>query len=760
MKSGTVQRATARPKRRSKTSTVDYTRILDNIERDSSSEDEIVDYDSQQVDMSSEDDASLPDIALSDSDEEEDDEESQDGEDVELYNEAYDDMYVDGDDDDGLSGAGKNPNESNREADYEKIPRAAFKDPDEERKRLPIKMTDGRLVHVEPDFPDTKDDEDAEKESVTSEKQFLSSVPTKLSSSFATTTESAPPLTKKQYLIQKKVELAELAQRVIEEPEKEVMVLKRLLNIATEEVDHAVLSKLSLLSLLAVYQDIIPDYMIRSLTSKEKSTKVTKEVKQRRQFEEALVRYYQRYLQLLDTIIQDPTRHFPTGSTHTTPNSLAEVAVQCLCELLVKAPHFNFRLNVLTTLVARLTDKQYTLIPQMCAQAIIQLFQMDESGQYSLDTVRLLTKMIKTRNYDVHEEVIKLLLHLRLRDELNPDVIRGSDNNQANSVTGKKRKLLQPVNDAGKPMHMSKKMKKAQKRTKDLVKDLELANAEYTREEKEKFHTETLKLVFVTYLRVLKNQGHKRLLPAVLEGLAKFSHLISVDYFNDLLVLLRRIMTGDHVLDVGGGDLEHDNLDAVASGSTSPRLPVRLSLLCVVTAFQLLSGQGEALNLDLQAFYTHLYAIIPDLVGHPTLEAPLQSNTTNQTMITQAAEVDSEADLLLKALEILFFKRERVPMDRAAAFAKRIIMTCVYFPPNVAAKCIALVRMLVTKYPRLDQLLSSTETLSSGIYHRELPDPDLCNPFATCMWEIHALLKHYHPKVREETRALLRQCRN
>ncbi|KAJ1948084.1 hypothetical protein IWQ62_006947 [Dispira parvispora] len=303
-------------------------------------------------------------------------------------------------------------------------------------------------------------------------------------------------------------------------------------------------------------------------------------------------------------------------------------------------------------------------------------------------------------------------------------------------------------------------MKKAQKRNKDLVKDLELANAEYTREEKEKFHTETLKLVFVTYLRVLKNQGHKRLLPAVLEGLAKFSHLISVDYFNDLLVLLRRIMTGDHVLDVGGGDGEHNNLDTVGSGSTSPRLPVRLSLLCVVTAFQLLSGQGEALNLDLQAFYTHLYAVIPDLACHPTLEAPHQSHATNQAITTQAAGVDSEADLLLKALEILFFKRERVPMDRAAAFAKRILMTCVHFPPNVTVKCIALVRMLVTKYSRLDQLLSSTETLSSGIYHLELPDPDLCNPFASCMWEIHALLKHYHPKVREETRALLRQCKN
>lgn len=55
-------------------------------------------------------------------------------------------------------------------------------------------------------------------------------------------------------------------------------------------------------------------------------------------------------------------------------------------------------------------------------------------------------------------------------------------------------------------------------------------------------HTEILKFLFVIYFRVLKT-GHKTaLLPAVLKGLAKFSHLINVDFFGDLMSCLETLL--------------------------------------------------------------------------------------------------------------------------------------------------------------------------------------------------------------------------
>ena len=48
--------------------------------------------------------------------------------------------------------------------------------------------------------------------------------------------------------------------------------------------------------------------------------------------------------------------------------------------------------------------------------------------------------------------------------------------------------------------------------------------------------------MFVTYFRVLKTAGHSPLLPPVLEGLAKFAHLINVDFFSDLMAALQTLL--------------------------------------------------------------------------------------------------------------------------------------------------------------------------------------------------------------------------
>ena len=48
--------------------------------------------------------------------------------------------------------------------------------------------------------------------------------------------------------------------------------------------------------------------------------------------------------------------------------------------------------------------------------------------------------------------------------------------------------------------------------------------------------------MFVTYFRVLKTVGHSPLLSPVLEGLAKFAHLINVDFFSDLMAALQTLL--------------------------------------------------------------------------------------------------------------------------------------------------------------------------------------------------------------------------
>jgi nucleolar complex protein 3 len=120
-----------------------------------------------------------------------------------------------------------------------------------------------------------------------------------------------------------------------------------------------------MLSQLAVFKDIIPGYRIRALTSKEREEKVSQMVARTRDWEQGLVVVYQAYLRSLDQELKGksnlilqcdvflPTQIIPAKT------SLAEVALQCMCTLLVEVTHFNFRTNLIGSIVSRLSKKSW-----------------------------------------------------------------------------------------------------------------------------------------------------------------------------------------------------------------------------------------------------------------------------------------------------------------------------------------------------------------------------------------------------------------
>jgi nucleolar complex protein 3 len=77
-------------------------------------------------------------------------------------------------------------------------------------------------------------------------------------------------------------------------------------------------------------------------------------------------------------------------------------------------------------------------------------------------------------------------------------------------------------------------------------------------------------------------------LPTVLKGLAKFSHLINADLVLDLLECLKLLI----------------------HPSAIPQLSVESALHCITTAFATLRTHVNTLTIDLKEFYTHLYALL------------------------------------------------------------------------------------------------------------------------------------------------------
>lgn len=76
------------------------------------------------------------------------------------------------------------------------------------------------------------------------------------------------------------------------------------------------------------------------------------------------------------------------------------------------------------------------------------------------------------------------------------------------------------------------------------------------------------------YFSVLKNPSSTRLLPAALDGISKYAHLVNIDFFRDLMAVLKHLMEREQAADEEDSDI-----------------PLRLQ--CIVTAFELLSGQGK-----------------------------------------------------------------------------------------------------------------------------------------------------------------------
>jgi nucleolar complex protein 3 len=178
-------------------------------------------------------------------------------------------------------------------------------------------------------------------------------------------------------------------------------------------------------------------------------------------------------------------------------SDLADVALRCMCTLLTGNTHFNFRVNLMTCIVTRLSKKSwdqvcprlYVLIayPQvcktqqsseLCLQTLSTVFRADLTGMASLEIVRLLNRMIKDQHFKVHPNVLSCFLHLRLRTELG---VRSSDT-LADKPDTQKQKRVKGKQAA--PVHLSKKAKKALKEQKEINKELREAEAEVDKEER------------------------------------------------------------------------------------------------------------------------------------------------------------------------------------------------------------------------------------------------------------------------------------
>ncbi|XKL69442.1 hypothetical protein PGB90_007211 [Kerria lacca] len=483
-----------------------------------------------------------------------------------------------------------------------------------------------------------------------------------------------------------------LSSSLLENPELKIGNLSLLLEIMNKQDPELqiTIKKLVTLSLLEIFKDLIPAYQIKHQDIP--FNKLKKVTRQLMGYEGQLLKNYKMYLVKLEQMAsclrkkKGDTRIFSEQQ-----KGLGVIAVKCLCELLMAHPYFNYADNIIHLLTLYL-DSSNESVRKVVENCYKDIFHDDKRGLISLIAIRRINHLVKTRAHSVHCEALAVLLSLRIKNV-------NLDQEKEDEIKNKKFKTRRQ-----KLLTMSKKERKRKKELEKLEKEMLEVKAEENKKSKEQYMTEIMKMVFLIYFRILKRAPRSNLLSITLEGLAKFTHCINLEYYQDIVNVL------DHLLE-------------------NEPLNIREQLYCIKTVFIILTGQGDALNVDPLFFYTHLYRVMLQIDAGKTYES---------------------CDTLLSTLEaILIHKNKKITTQRMLSFTKRIATLALQLLHNGSLGALCIIKSSVQLNKTADLLLDVDSNYGEGIYNAELNEPEYCNAGNTALWELCALRRHYHPVVQK-----------
>lgn len=495
---------------------------------------------------------------------------------------------------------------------------------------------------------------------------------------------------REEVLKSKRFEIGILSSSILENPELKSENLKILLCLMDERNPEIYITvrKLAMVSLLEIFKDLLPSYNILQIS---REVKLKKDTLALQNYEATLLRYYKSYLQRLEMMSKILRRRKgDTRMVNKREMQLGEVAISCMCELLTNHPYFNFSVNIASYIVPFL-DNKCNGVREKVAQCISQIFKEDKRNQLSLTIVRILNQFIKSKKHSVHSEVITVLLSLRIKN-INLDKEKEEETKQKKLMSHKQRILA-----------LSKRERKKNKKLEQVEKELLETKAEENKQAKQKALTEITSVVFTIYFRILKQTPNRKILSACLEGLAKFAHCINIDFYQDIVSVIDKL---------------------IAEGN----LGLREQLYCVQCIFTILSGQGTALNIDPCRFYVHLY-----------------KNLLN----VHYGRTHTESEIVLRTLmQILIHQRKSITQARTIAFVKRISTLALQSQHNTVLGILGIIKQ-VMQLGKAAHVLLDTDCSGDGYYQSKILEPDYCNAHCTALWEIVALQRHYHSVVQQ-----------
>lgn len=393
---------------------------------------------------------------------------------------------------------------------------------------LPIKSRDGQIITrtTEVDYvpkpkvkkqadveDEDEDDEDEDGESVyeDSDDDIVNDVdaPQELPGQKMLSTTDLM-LVREQEIERQKYRIGIICSGLLEKPEDKMRHFHALyelmdeINPATRLPNLMPVRKLAMISATEIFKDILPEYRVGQVDTKMQTLR--KATLERVTFENALLQQFKKFLQKLEQLTGQVNKRGGQRTPQTI--KMATVAVQCMCDLLVAHPYFNYVQNIAQLLVYML-NCNYLEMRTAINQCFRTVFSNDKRFEITLFIVRRINHLIKTKQNNVHVECITCLMGLKIKN-VNLDAEKENELKQKKLESHRQRLLS-----------LSKKERKRRKKLTEVNRELEETRAEENKQAKHLKLTEIIKMVFTIYFRILKNDPTSRVLSAILEGLAE-----------------------------------------------------------------------------------------------------------------------------------------------------------------------------------------------------------------------------------------------
>jgi nucleolar complex protein 3 len=264
----------------------------------------------------------------------------------------------------------------------------------------------------------------------------------------------------------------------------------------------------------------------------------------------------------------------------------------------------------------------------------------------------------------------------------------------------------------------TKKERKELKERKLVEKDLAEADAQVSVEERERVQSETLKIVFSLYFRILKETDDDAMLAVVLDGIAKFARLINAEFFGDLLEVLREILEG------------WDEDETTKQGRRSR---LREELVCLNTAFTLLANQ-EGTNVDLSFFVQRFYDLLPDI------------SLSAQLLTRPSATEKSLMEFIVRIVDAILFTPPTAPSPaRISMFYKRLLTCSLQMEEKEATTFLKLLHRIGGRFEKKVEGMWDSEGAGLG---------DASTGRGIRGWEVAFLEKYYCNSITNMGKAL------